>query len=503
MDAVPVINKLLRGSILRITVLGSNVAVSFFVMPFLIHSLGDRWYGFWALAGNILGYYGLLDLGLSSAVTRFVSQAFGREKNEEINTLVNSAIGLFSIIGIVVLLLAVSTAAFVPFFMKNAQDVNTVRWVIVIISLGFAVGFPFRALSGILYSKFRYDLISLIQLLKLAIRTTLVVVFIKLGYSVIAMAIITMAVDLLGYTINFFMVRSQFRQLDLNVRYFRFQRIRKLFGYGKYTFVSQLADQLRFRIDSAVIAAFLGLTHVTVYQIASRLTDYFVRFLISSVGTLIPVFSQLEGQRDFDTIRRWFTSSTRMAVTITLFFGLSIIFYAKVFIEKWMGVEYGRSYYILTILVVASIVDLVQIPSVTLLYGISKHRYYAFTSAMEGLSNLIISLILVQKYGLIGVAAGTAIPLILFRLIPLPTYTCKAIDFPVTKYFLNCIVIPAVKVIVPLAIYFWLALPYLKPDYFRISLLFTIQAVFFLPIAYLICLQSGERQYMVAAFRNT
>ena len=92
METLSVIKKLFRGSVLRTVVLVSNIIVSFFMMPFLVHSLGNRWYGFWALAGSILGYYGLLDLGLSSAVTRFVSQAFGQKRHDEINILVNSAI---------------------------------------------------------------------------------------------------------------------------------------------------------------------------------------------------------------------------------------------------------------------------------------------------------------------------------------------------------------------------------------------------------------------------
>jgi O-antigen/teichoic acid export membrane protein len=38
----------------------------------MVHNLGDRMYGLWALAGAFIGCYGLLDLGLSSAVQRHI-----------------------------------------------------------------------------------------------------------------------------------------------------------------------------------------------------------------------------------------------------------------------------------------------------------------------------------------------------------------------------------------------------------------------------------------------
>ena len=70
--------KLIRGSAVKITNFVLSIAISFYLMPFLIRSLGDSTYGIWTLVGEFLGYYGLMDIGLSSAVSRFISRAVGR-----------------------------------------------------------------------------------------------------------------------------------------------------------------------------------------------------------------------------------------------------------------------------------------------------------------------------------------------------------------------------------------------------------------------------------------
>jgi O-antigen/teichoic acid export membrane protein len=57
------------------------LAISFFMMPFLVRNLGDRMYGIWTLVGSVLGYYGLIDIGLSSAVVRFISRAVRKTRS--------------------------------------------------------------------------------------------------------------------------------------------------------------------------------------------------------------------------------------------------------------------------------------------------------------------------------------------------------------------------------------------------------------------------------------
>jgi O-antigen/teichoic acid export membrane protein len=51
-----------------------QVAVGFFLTPYIIHSLGETRYGIWTLVVGITGYYGLLDLGVSSGMTQYLTR---------------------------------------------------------------------------------------------------------------------------------------------------------------------------------------------------------------------------------------------------------------------------------------------------------------------------------------------------------------------------------------------------------------------------------------------
>ncbi len=51
----------------------ANAAVGFLLTPYVLHRLGDEAFGVWVLITNLVGYYGLVDAGVRSAILRYVS----------------------------------------------------------------------------------------------------------------------------------------------------------------------------------------------------------------------------------------------------------------------------------------------------------------------------------------------------------------------------------------------------------------------------------------------
>ena len=67
------------------TTLIINLAVGFFLTPYIITHLGKTGFGIWTLVGSIIGYYGVLDLGVSSAITRYVARYAGLKDYNALN----------------------------------------------------------------------------------------------------------------------------------------------------------------------------------------------------------------------------------------------------------------------------------------------------------------------------------------------------------------------------------------------------------------------------------
>ena len=192
--------RLAKGSILRVSEFFLSAIIGLVMMPFVIHSLGDKTYGLWIFVGSFLGYYGLLDLGLSSAVQRYVSRAVGLKDYEEINKVLNTSLVIFSILGIMSFLFSTIIAIFLPFLINNITEPILFRKIILILGMNFAIALPMRVFFGVIYANLRYDISAVIEILKLVLRTVLVILFFKLGFGIMALALITVFMDLLSNT---------------------------------------------------------------------------------------------------------------------------------------------------------------------------------------------------------------------------------------------------------------------------------------------------------------
>lgn len=487
---------LAKGSFLRICTFFLNAAIAFLMMPFVIHSLGDKMYGLWIFIGSFLDFYWLFDLGFSSAVQRYVSRAIGSKNYTEANIIINTSLLLFTFIGISTLSCTILAAFSLPMFVKNITDVTLFRELTIIIGLSFAMSFPMKVFSGILTSSLRYDLVSAISIFKLLFRTLLIIVFLKLGYRIMALALISLVADFVFYIVTYLITKKVTTYLHISKTNVHLSRIRELFKYSIFTFIAQIADKLRFGIDNFVITIFLGLNFVTLYSIASRLMLYFIDFIITAIGILTPVFSQYESRGDYQSLRQKFILTTKISSYLSILIGGILLIFGKAFIIRWVGSKYQEAYLILVILVFPIIIALMQNPSIQLVYGLSKHRFYAVSNSIEGLSNLILSIILVKKFGLVGIALGTAIPMLIVKLLIQPIYTCSIIRLNLRDYYFRILVPISVKATAILTILWLFIKGIIAPTYLKILPLLILTIILFLIITFLFGVKKSEREYL-------
>jgi O-antigen/teichoic acid export membrane protein len=438
---------LLLGSALGIASVVAATGVGFFLMPFLVHALGDRMYGYWALVGTLLGYYGILDLGITPAVQFQVAKAIGQGDGESPNRTLSTAVVVCAGLGLIALAITIVVAVCCPLFIANAGDVRLFRTVVIIVGVGFALGFPGRALMGGVHGHLRNDLIALVAILGLIFRTSLIVAALLKGKGIIGLALVSLLTESAMYLAYYLILRRIQKGLHISFALADKNVFKELLHYGGYSVVIRVGDQLRLAVDAWMVAAFVGLGAVAHYTIGSRLSGYFLSFILSAVGLLQSWFSQLLGSRDYVGIRKTLTLGTRVAAALSTIVMVSFVLYGRAFISEWMGPFYADAYRPSAILMAALFCDLAQQPSVTYLNGVSRNRYLAFQTLGEGVANLLLSMYWARPYGMIGVALGTLVPMVAAKVFLQPAYVCRHAGIPLRWYYVNVLgksaVVPA------------------------------------------------------------
>lgn len=426
--------KIFSGSALRVCNLIAQVLVAFFLIPFIVHSLGDRQFGFWALAGTFVGYYGLLDLGLSAAVLQYVSVAIGKSNEAECRKIFNTAFRIQLTMGLVALLVTMMLALCAPLFWHNSADASLFRKVIAVLGVNAALLFPMRVYSGVLATTLRFDIETILDFIGMVLRTGLSVVAIEAGWGLLGLACITLLSSLPVMLLQMYYAKREAAWARLEWAGIDRQKVKSLFSYSIFTSISSVADTLRFSLDSVVISGFIGLAAVTHYKVAGVFSRYYIGIILALVGTFQPILSRLHGKGDRENLQKTFLFGIKVSTWVSVLICCGLIAWGKPFIIRWMGPSYVDAYVPLVLLSLAVFLDVAQIPSTTLLNSTFNHRSYAYMNLTEGVINLAASLALARPLGIVGVALGTLIGAFLIRVVVQPWQTCKASGLPFGSY---------------------------------------------------------------------
>lgn len=433
--------KLFKSSISRTLLMLANIIVSFFMTPFLVRKLGDEWYGIWIILGTMVGYYYLIDVGMATAVTRYISHHIAKKEVDSANRIINTSLVIYCFMSMVIILATVLIIFIADYFVTTPDRLHIIRMSVLIIGLNLAIEFPLKAFSGIIGAYVRYELLSYGHFLTLILNTALTIFFLKRGHGVLTLFIIIFVCNQLSNLIFYFISKHLFKEMRIGLKYFEREKVRDLFGYSIWSFLNQIGDQVRFKIDSFVIVWLLSAGHVTHYIIGARLAEYFMALVLRATNILVPVFTKFHAENNYDEIRSKLLFLTKISSVLALFGGGVILIVGRAFIARWMGEGYLDAYPVLVALIIAVMVEIIQTPANNVLYAISKHRYLAYVNIVEASANFILSIILIKHYGLVGAAIGTAVPLVIARLFIIPFYVGKCIDLKMSAYYYNLFVI--------------------------------------------------------------
>jgi len=493
-----------RGIMTNWLALAVNIAVSFFLAPFVVKQLGSAYYGIWALTMQFTGYLYLLDFGVRESVVRYTSKYVARKQQHRLNQILTTALFVYlPIIGICLLLTAVSMWGVPHWFDMEEQYWFEARLAVMFVGLTITQTFVFNVFSGIQLGLRQFGVTNLIGIVLTLVRTALIVFFLSRGAGLVALAAIQFAVAIAGGFVALWMALKLLRRNDMRFKLElprgrrRTALSKRIFGYGWYVLVNNIGQKIIFASDAIIVGLFLPLSAVTHYAIAGSLVDYLRMLLTSTAQVFNPLSSHLFTTRQHTELAKMLVMGAKLTVLISLPIGVTYIVLGSRFIGLWMGPEFiGPSGQVLAVLALTQILSAPHNVISSVLYGISQHRGIAMMRISEGVINLALSIVLVQYMGLLGVAIGTAVSHILVVLVWLPRLICRTVGLSLWAYFMGvygrCIV-----AVVPFVAAAWLVERYVAPNnllnFFAWVALIT---AFYLATVYLIALTSDERKWV-------
>ncbi len=484
--------------------LAINIALSFFMSPFIVGKLGSVYYGIWAIAMQFTGYLFLLDFGVRESVIRYTAKYVARQQGRQLNRVLNTALLIYLPITILCALLAGACAWAVPhWFNIDEAHATEARLAVFFVGLTIAQNFVFNVFTGILQGLNRFDVANAAALVFTFIRATLVVVALSLGYKLVALAAINLTLAICGGIVTTIAATRLLRKAGVpfsfsipSRRHFIAQG-RKVAGYGVHVLVNNVAQKINFASDAIIIGLYLPIAAITPYAIAGSLIDYLRSLMISTAQVFSPLSSTLRTQGRPGDLATLLVRGSKLVVLFSLPIGITFAVLGGHFVGLWMGEEFAHAAG--QVLLVLGILQIISAPHYvvsSVLYGMSKHHLMGMLRAGEAAAKLALSIYLVQSMGIVGVAVATAISHSVVVLLLLPVLVSRLVELRISQYIVGVYLRPMLAaapfLVGAMCVRIYLPARNLIEFFAEVAGL----CVVYLATAYFLALDSDERQML-------
>jgi len=310
------------------------IAMSIITVPIYLRLIGEARYGVVSLIWLIVGYFGLVDLGLGTATTNALAKSQDELRSRQLfwtalilNTVLGvTGAGVCFIIGEVLLGRVLTLPA--PL---NGEVMAALPWI--------AAGIPFLTINGV----FTGTLVARHRFLTLNVANTagwtlfqllpLVAVF-AFGPTLqvlIAAATCSRAVNMLVYG------TLAFRALPAGGPTFVSAELPSLFRYGGWVLITNLVSPILDSVDRFIVGSMMGAAAVAQYTVPFSLTMRARMVPGALIQTLFPVLSGQPREQANNLAER---SVRTLSVIMTGLCAPAIVL-ARPFFHFWIGGAFG------------------------------------------------------------------------------------------------------------------------------------------------------------------
>ncbi|MEW6443406.1 MAG: flippase [bacterium] len=405
----PTSKKVIRNTLYNYLAVVSLTVVRFVSMPVIVHGLGDDRYGIYAAVLSVVGYVGLLDLGIGLSLTKFVAEYAAKKDDRGLSELLSTALILYIVLGLAGAAGLVASSGFLTErFFRIPQDLwGEARGVLWISAVSLFNGLTLGIFGNLLNGLQRQDVSRLISIGNTLVTYSGAILLIRLGLGLVGFVLFCAVVDLASFVLQMAVAKRMVPSLPFFPRHFNVRRMREILNFSFAMLVNQLAVRNMGSLDKLILGLFLPIRYVTLYTVGFTLTSFCFRLPAAAVLASMPAASELRAQQRDEAVQelvlRGIKYTGLLAVPVFTLVGVL----APPLVRLWMGEGYEQSARVVQLLMAGYFWLVLASSGMSVMVGIGKPYVNTFYAVAQIVLCTGLSVLMVRWYGLLGAAAGS------------------------------------------------------------------------------------------------
>jgi O-antigen/teichoic acid export membrane protein len=284
----------------------------------------------------IVGYFSIFDLGLGRALTQLLAERLGRDDYASVPTLVWTALGLMTCLGLVGTGIAAIFATTVEAALKappslRAETVSAIY----LLALSIPLVVSTSGMRGILEARQRFDLANIVRLGSGVFTYVGPLLVFPFSRSLVPITLVLVIGRLVTWVAYGVMCLRELPDLRRRAAFDR-SWVRPLLRFGGWMTVSNIVSPVLVYLDRFLIAAVIGATAVAYYVTPFEIVTRLLLLPWAIAGVLFPLIAATFTQ-NADRGAQLFSRGVRVTFVSLFPFVLIAIAFAHEGLSLWVG----------------------------------------------------------------------------------------------------------------------------------------------------------------------
>lgn len=402
----------------------------------MIRAFGSEAYGATTSITQFLAYITLLEGGIGGVARAALYEPLAKKDMDTIGAIMAEIKGFFRVVALIfagyVLVLACS--------FKYISQVVCMDWIstfvlVLVISIStFGQYYIGIANSVFLQAAQKSYVTNLVSICATVINTVSVIILIHAGCSLILVKLASSCIFFLRPVVLWWYVRKYYRigngYSKTNKKYLT----QKWSGLGQH-----IAFFLHSNTDVVVLTCLTDLRVVAVYSVYNMIVSHMQSLTVSFSSGMEAVFGDMLARGEQEELHKTFgIYETILSVAAVVLFAATtvlIVPFVRIYTAGVQDADYYAPVFAL-LLILSALCYCLRLPYHAVVVAAGHFRQTSAVAYGEAVINVCLSIALVGKYGLIGVAAGTVIATC-FRFVYYVIYLSKGIMHRKVRLFLK------------------------------------------------------------------
>jgi O-antigen/teichoic acid export membrane protein len=328
--------------------------------------------------------------------------------------------------------------------------------VLLVTSVTVALGTACSVFGSVTNGFQRYDLNNIAGGASSFVVAIVNVAVLAAGYGLVELVVATTAVRVLTYGVYAWNAYRVYPGLRLRPGLVRAARFREVTSLSVYMLAIDWSRKLNFSIDTLVIGIFMNTSAVAIWSVGQRLAQATQRLTNQLNEMLFPTIVHNDASARLDRLQSLLLVGTRLSLATVVPIGGVLILIASPLVRAWVGPDFDASVVVVQLLAFTVIVRVGNATADTLLKAAGRHKLVAYTGLVTAAVNVSLSVVLIGRMGLAGVAIGTLAPVSASCLAVIFPAACRRVALPPGRVFGEAIW-PALWPALPMAAFVYVA----------------------------------------------